>query len=359
MTPRLQAIYHVRADATSIAARAQAIAVEQSVEMPLSAIEDPEILSGIVGDVENITDLGNGRFAVTIGLAETTIGNDSGQLLNMLFGNTSLHDDVVLHDVVLSPTFAAGFPGVRHGILGLCARPGEPRRALTCSALKPQGLSSAALADLAARFARGGVDYIKDDHGLADQKFSPFAERVPAIAAALRQVAGETGRLTHYIPSLSGDLDRMRRHTALARDAGLSCVMLAPMIAGVATMQALAGAFPDMAIFAHPALGGAARIAPKLLIGKLFPLFGADAVIFPTYGGRFGYSQATCRTLAENARASGALPIPAGGMTLARVPEILDFYGPETMLLIGGSLLDARQRLTEETAHFVHAVASH
>ena len=111
MRDRLHAIYHVRADAASIAARAQAIAVEQSVEMPLSAIEDPEILSGIVGDVRAIDDLGSGLFAVTIGLAATTVESDAGQLLNMLFGNTSLHADVVLHDVVLSPTFAAGFPG--------------------------------------------------------------------------------------------------------------------------------------------------------------------------------------------------------------------------------------------------------
>jgi len=217
------------------------------------------------------------------------------------------------------------------------------------------------LADLATRFARGGVDFIKDDHGLADQAFSPFAERVRACAASLRAVAAATGRLTQYVPSLSGDLDAMRRQAGVARDEGLRTVMLAPMIAGVASLRALARDFPDLAIFAHPALGGAARIAPELLIGKLFPWFGADAVVFPTYGGRFGYSRAACQTLAENARGigPGAIPVPAGGMTLARVPEILDFYGPETMLLIGGSLLDAKQRLTEETANFVGAVAGH
>ncbi len=44
-------------------------------------------------------------------------------------------------------------------------------------------------------------------------------------------------------------------------------------------------------------------------------------------------------------------------MTLDRVPEILDFYGPDTMLLIGGSLLSARDRLTEATAEFVERVA--
>jgi ribulose-bisphosphate carboxylase large chain len=46
-------------------------------------------------------------------------------------------------------------------------------------------------------------------------------------------------------------------------------------------------------------------------------------------------------------------------MTLARVGEILDFYGPQTMVLIGGSLLEARERLAEETAAFTRAVAAH
>ena len=36
------------------------------------------------------------------------------------------------------------------------------------------------------RFARGGVDYVKDDHGLADQAYSPLAVRCEAVAAALR-----------------------------------------------------------------------------------------------------------------------------------------------------------------------------
>ena len=53
------------------------------------------------------------------------------------------------------------------------------------------------------------------------------------------------------------------------------------------------------------------------------------------------------------------MPIPAGGMTLARTGEILDFYGPDTMLLIGGNLLMARERITEEASRFARAVADH
>ena len=37
-------------------------------------------------------------------------------------------------------------------------------------------------------------------------------------------------------------------------------------------------------------------------------------------------------------------------MTLERSAEILDFYGPDTMLLIGGNLLQARERIAEQAA---------
>jgi len=356
---RLVATYRVRSDAGAIEARARAIAVEQSVEMPLDAIDDPAILDEIVGRVEGIEDRGGGQFAVRIGLAAATIEADAGQLLNMLFGNTSLHEDVTLIDVELPAEFATGFGGPRHGIGGLRARAGAADRALTCSAVKPQGIAPGRLAGLVERFARGGLDFVKDDHGLADQAYSPFAERVAACAAAARRAAAATGHSTRYVPSLSGDLERMRRQIALSRSEGVDIVMIAPVLAGFATAQALIRDNPDFAFLAHPTMGGAARVAPELLIGKLFPLIGADAVIFPTYGGRFGYSRATCRALAGNARTASALPIPAGGMTLARIGEQLDFYGPETMLLIGGSLLTARERLTEETAAFTRAVAAH
>jgi ribulose-bisphosphate carboxylase large chain len=353
MTERFAVTYHVRSDAASIEARAQAIAVEQSVEMPLAGIDEPAVLSDIVGEVAAIDDLGGGTFAVRIDLALATAGDDPGQLLNMLFGNTSLHDDVILRDAVIPERFRAhaeGTPLLRQ-------RLGVMRRAFTGSALKPQGLSPQRLADLARRFALGGLDFIKDDHGLADQAYSPFAVRVPLIAAAVAEASRVTGHATRYIPSLTGDLDQMRQRAGIARDCGLDCMMVAPMVAGFSSVLALTRVFPEVTFFAHPSMGGAARIAPELLIGRLFPALGCGAVIFPTYGGRFGYSPATCRELVANARP--ALAVPAGGITLNRVPELLDFHGPDTMLLIGGNLLLARDRITEESAAFAKAVAQH
>jgi ribulose-bisphosphate carboxylase large chain len=368
MTARIEATYRVRGVAADIAARAQGIAVEQSVEMPLDAITEERVLREVVGEVHGIADLGDGSFAVRIGLAVETVGLDAGQLLNMLFGNTSLHEDVALVDMELPPALAASFAGPNHGEAGMRARIGaplgSPGRALTCSAIKPQGAPIPLLAHLAGQFALGGIDWIKDDHGMADQDRGRFAHRMAACAAAVRVATRLTGHPTRYAPSLSGTLETMRRQLRQAREAGLDSAVVAPMVCGLSTFHALVREHPDFAFLAHPSMGGAARIAPALLIGKLFRLLGADAVVFPSHGGRFGYTSETCTALAGNARAdwhglAPAIPVPAGGMTLARVPEILDFYGPRTMVLIGGSLLEARDRLADETAAFTRAVAGH
>jgi ribulose-bisphosphate carboxylase large chain len=183
---------------------------------------------------------------------------------------------------------------------------------------------------------------------------------VCAIAAAVRAA----GTRTTYLPSLSGDLDALRAQVRIARDEGLDAVLAAPMVIGLPAFHALVRGFPDVAFMAHPAMAGAARIAPPLLLGTLFRLFGADATVFPNHGGRFGYSPATCRALAEAARRphgglAPTVPVPAGGMTLDRVDEMLDFYGPDTMPLIGGDLLAARDRLAEAATAFTRRVAGH
>jgi ribulose-bisphosphate carboxylase large chain len=361
---RFPVTYRIRSDAGSIERRAQALAVEQSVEVPLSVIDDRQVLSDVVGRVDKIAERGDGTFDVEIALAAETTGLEAGQLLNMLFGNSSIHEDVVLLDAAFAPDMLVAFGGPRHGLEGLRVRCDAQDRAMTCAALKPQGLSCEALAALARRLALGGVDFIKDDHGLADQTYSPYARRIPACARAIREACRQTGGRTHYLPSLSGNLDQLRLQLRLAREEGLDTALIAPMVAGLASFHTLVREFPDMAFFAHPSMAGASRIAPPFLFGKLLRLLGADASIFPNYGGRFGYTKETCVALASACRAPQdglreAAPVPAGGMTLNRVGEILDLFGRDTILLIGGDLLAARARLTEATAEFQRQVVLH
>ena len=356
----IDAIYRVQAAADAIEARALSIALEQSIEAPLQAVTDTRVLQDVVGRVAAIVPAGPELFHVTIRLSVETTGFEAGQLLNMLFGNSSLQEDVALVDADFPSAFAAHFGGPRHGVSGIRAITGVYDRPLTCTALKPQGLSSAQLAAIARTFAQAGVDVIKDDHGLANQVAAPFAERVHDVQRAIDSANRETGRRTVYAPSLTGNLDEIRTQVAQARQVGIGMLLVAPMVSAVSTLATLARE-AGMPILAHPALAGASRIAPTLLLGKLFRLFGADATIFPNAGGRFSYTPETCAAIALAARGSWhalapTLPVPAGGMSVERVPEMRALYGDDTMLLIGGSLLAARDRLLERSQEFVAAV---
>ena len=54
------------------------------------------------------------------------------------------------------------------------------------------------------------------------------------------------------------------------------------MIMGFANFHRLVRDNPDIAFIAHPTMGGAARIAPPLLLGKLFRLLGPTRWCSPT-----------------------------------------------------------------------------
>ena len=297
-----------------------------------------------------------------IGLAEVTAGGDVAQTLNMLFGNSSLHAHVELVDATFPDALAARFGGPRHGVAGLRALLGVHDRPLTCAALKPQGLAAAQLAELCATFARGGIDVIKDDHGLADQAYSPFAERARLCQRAIERASRETGRRVLYAPSLVGAPKALFERAKIVREEGIGMVLLAPALIGMPVFHELVREHLDVPVLAHPAYAGATRVAPTFLLGKIFRMLGADAIIYPNYGGRFSYSEALCRDLADAMRGPlhampAALPVPAGGMTVERVPELTRFYGRDVMLLIGGSLLVADD-LLERSRAFVTAVAA-
>lgn len=340
---------------------ARALALEQSVEVPAEVVTDPFVARNIMGRVAAVHPASEGPHHVVIQLATATTGCDAAQTLNMLFGNSSLHTHVELVDVAFPPDFLARFPGPRHGIEGIRERLRVGGRPLTCAALKPQGLPSDALAGLCYTLAVNGVDVVKDDHGLADQSYSPFAQRVAACQRAILRAQRETGRVCLYAPSLVGAPAALWKQARIARDEGAGAVLLAPALIGIPVFHELVTTHVDVPVIAHPAYAGATRIAPPLLLGKLFRWLGADAVIFPNFGGRFSYSREQCAGIATLARGDWGsyrrmLPVPAGGLSVERAAELVSFYGADVMLLIGGSLLAAADHLAARTRAFVAAV---
>ena len=358
----IEVVYRVRASAQALGARAEALLLEQTVELPRSALRTAFVREHLVGRVVSTRPAGEGEFLVTLSQPAVAAAEDPAQLLNVLFGNCSLQPDVELVDVRVPRPLAQVLGGPRFGVAGVRALSSAKGRALTASVLKPVGLSVDETADLCLALSLSGLDFVKDDHGLADHSFSPYNERITACLAATAEAAQATGKRTIYIPNLIGTPETVRRQASQAAELGAQAVMVSPMLLGLPFLSELAGSL-GVPILAHPAFGGATRVAPQALLGKLFPLYGADAVIYPNVGGRFSYSREECAGIAAALRTADggrqpAIPVPAGGIRIENLADVLEFYGADTMLLVGGSLLDSpsRDAMLLRSREFVQAV---
>jgi ribulose-bisphosphate carboxylase large chain len=269
----------------------------------------------------------------------------------------------------LPESLLADFQGPRFGREGLREHLGVYDRPLLCTALKPMGLTARDMADLAYQCALGGIDIIKDDHGLGDQPFAPYWERMQRCADAVQRANQETGRRSIYMPNVTGPAEKVVESARFARQVGAGGILVCPGITGLDVMRYLADdeeiALP---IMSHPALQGSFVTSPDsgishyALFGQIARLAGADATIYPNWGGRFSFSKEECQSIAAGTEvAMGGLkpifPTPGGGMTLERIPELFEVYGKDVIFLVGGGLFKQGPNLVENCKYFLSMIS--
>ena len=323
---------------------AHAIRVEQTIEFPFDLA--PEwIQQQVVGQVESI----DGHH-VTISYSPGVAGGGMTQLLNVLWGNVSLFPGVRITALRLPDSYLDSFRGPRFGVSGLRRLLDAPAGPLICTAVKPMGTSSQDLGKMAASIAAAGFHIIKDDHGLADQPWARWKERVRVIADHVNEANEQAATNALYMPSLNVPADRIHDAAHEAKSIGARALLVLPGVSGFDAMRTLADddslALP---IMAHPSFLGSNVVNPDqgidhgVLFGTLMRIAGADISIFPNYGGRFSFSPKECARIQDKCRAplgkiAPSWPSPGGGMTLDRLTELTDFYGEDVALLIGGAL---------------------
>ena len=122
----------------------------------------------------------------------------------------------------------------------------------------------------------------------------------------------------------------------------------------------------SLPIVSHPTFGGANVITATtgfshgFFFGLLSRLIGIDAV-YPNFGGRFGFSQQECRSIAEHCckpfgRLRPSMPVPGGGMSLESVPAMRNVYGEDVIYLVGGALLRQKSDLIGASQRLAKAV---
>ena len=238
-------------------------------------------------------------------------------------------------------------------------------RPLLATALKPRGVPTSRLVEMAGAFARGGGDIIKDDQNLIDD-FEAFKDRVKRCADAVDGGNQRTGRRCLYLPHVTGPLPALSRRFEYVARLGLPGVLACPFIAGLGTARSLARDY-DLVLMAHPSFSGGHFVSRRegidhgLLFGTLLRIAGADISVFPNVGGRFELRRGDCVDIAARLRAPlGALPpawpCPAGGMAFEQLPEMCADYGADAVLLIGGALIGHGEDLEASTRAFLDVV---
>ena len=360
---RFSVTYRIAGNEKDARAKAEDICIEQTVEFPADEVPAGIIRDHVFGRIESFTHTGTGHYDAVISYAVEIAAGELTQLLNVIFGNSSIKPGIRVERLDLPESLLCAFKGPRFGREGIRRLLKVPKRPLLSTALKPMGLSSSELADLGRQFALGGMDMIKDDHGLTDQPCSPFEERVSLCAEAINKASRETGQPSLYIPNITAPQGEVIKRARFAKSAGAGGIMVAPGIIGLDLMRALADNDGiGLPILSHPALQGSfvtgqGGMSHGVIFGQLARLAGADATIFPNFGGRFSFSREECADIVQGTtlpmgHLRTIFPAPGGGMSLARVPEMLETYGTELIFLIGGGLFKHGPDLVENCRFF-------
>lgn len=346
-TEYLTAVYEVEGPEVQARARAERICLDQTIEAEADLPASP-LDTKIVGTLEDLRLVASGRYRATIRYAGSLVGSDCSDVLNLLFGTSSLRSDVRLLSFAFTKGLLARWRGPRYGLGGLRTLTDVSNRPLVCAVLKPLGRSPKELAHLATELVRGGADLVKDDQSLLDHVFCPFEERVVRCAEAIAKASAERGRPCLYFAHISGALDSMRRRAAQAKALGASGLLVAPGMTGFDALRAIASdESPALPVASHPSFLGAAvsrnGVTASVAYGLLPRLAGADMTIYPWFDGGYLISKDDCVDVAASSRRPWdhllpAMPAIGGRIGMGRIAEVTNTLGKDVVFVLGSRL---------------------
>lgn len=369
------ATYRVFDEKADFHKKAQSIAIGLTVgswtDLPEVRKKEMQQHLGQVVSVEIHEEDSQERFAdITIAYPDINFSPDLPALLVTVFGKLSMDGRIKLRDLKLSEKFLSHFSGPKYGIEGIRNMLQVQDRPLLMSIFKSViGHDLTALREQFYQQALGGVDIIKDDEILFENKLTPMEQRIKVCSEAAKQAQETTGQNLLYAVNLTGPTFGLLEQAKRAIDTGANALLFNVFAYGVDTLHALSS-HPDITvpIAAHPAVAGASYPSPyygieaSVLLGKLLRLAGADLVLFPSpYGSvvmpfeenmqirkqlvttdssdymHFTTSQHDVdHRPALNMKQS--FPVPSAGIHPGLVPLILRDFGHDVVVNAGGGV---------------------
>ena len=304
------------------------------------------------------------KIAYPIGLWEE--GN-AVQLLSGIAGNIfgmKAVNHLRLIDATLPEAYLRHFKGPHFGMNGIRDMMGVKGRPLTGAVPKPKiGFSATEHAEIGFETWMGGFDFVKDDENLTSTSFNRFEDRVIALAKQRDSAESLTGEKKSAFINITADTETMKKRAEFLVANGWNYAMIDVVVAGTAAVMTLRDYCSDLglAIHAHRAMHAAFDRDPRhgitmLFLAKMMRLIGVSQIHTGTAVGKLVGTAQEARILADVLREretkavskmsldqnwshiKNAFPVSSGGLHPGLVPDVLEIYGDELVLLVSGGI---------------------
>jgi len=289
------------------------------------------------------------------------------QLLSGIAGNIfgmKAIKNLRLVDATLPKEYVRHFKGPGQGMEGIRKLMKVKRRPLTGAVPKPKvGFSAAEHAHIGYETWMGGFDLVKDDENLTSTKFNRFDERVKLMTKLRDKAEKETGECKDALLNITGPVLEMEKRATLLYENGWRFAMIDVVVCGTSAVQHMRDILSDygMAIHAHRAMHAAFDRNPKhgmsmQFLAKMMRLAGVDELHAGTAVGKLVGDKHEVQSVANVLREKitkadgntlmrqdwgnikGAFPVSSGGLHPALVPDVMDIFGNECVILVSGGI---------------------
>jgi ribulose-bisphosphate carboxylase large chain len=291
------------------------------------------------------------------------------QILSALAGNIfsmKIVNSLRLLDVSFPGEVIQAYRGPEFGVAGVRKLLGVAERPLCGTIVKPKvGLNSKDHAKVAYDSWIGGLDLVKDDENLTDQRFNPFRDRVARTLLLRDKAENETGEKKMYMANITAPTCReMIERAEFVKESGGEYVMIDIIPVGWSALHTLReeNRSLKLVLHAHRCMHSAFTRNPTQgismqVIAKLNRMIGLDQLHIGTVVGKMHGSEAeaqsllkTCenREVAENSAnqvlaqnwgsLKPVLAVASGGLHPGHVPSLMRILGRDIVMQFGGGV---------------------
>lgn len=290
-------------------------------------------------------------------------------VMGNIFGLKELKE-LYICDISFPIRFQKLLTGPKFGIRGIrkyigTNKPGN-RRPHTGTIVKPKvGLTPKEFAKVAYTAWVNGLDLVKDDENLVDQKFCPWKERFDETRKMLDKAENETGEKKLYATNITdSSIDRMVERLEYVREHGEKMVMLDVYVLGFTALTHMMELTKRYGLFVHAHRAGySAHHRGSFGVNfqvyeKFYRMIGVDQLHIGTGVGKMEGSPMLIKRFHEIAvKRKGTekfyigslafefaehikpfFPVASGGVDPGKVDNLIALHGKDVVIQAGGGV---------------------